>query len=431
MKATELKKRINFLTGVGIAVSMVVGSGLFGLPGLIIKATSPTEAILGWLATAIAVLPLIYIFSYLGSRYPTEEGIAKYAEVLMGKSGAYAASLIACGSLAVGMPAFFLIIGHYIADFLQFSDNIYPVLFAILAIGLTTGLNLLGPEKFGAILKLTVPLVIAFSISFSIYYGIANNAASAQMLPLLLDSPISFTHLWIAASIAFWAFQGWENLSFGLGEFKDPTTSIPKIYWTSYILILLIYLPFVWMISVAAKSGIDVNGISGLSHLLGQGLIKSSLLSILIATLLINALSWTFGASRIAFSTANKQLLPKILTQISANQLPNHSLILCGFYYALVVIAVYIFNIPITKLFLLTTQGFILLYAISTLAFLKLAKNFFQKLIGLSGLVVCSLLLSGFSWLFIYPLGFAIYGFIKSAQHRVLSGATGASPLEQ
>lgn len=425
MSTQNLKKRIGFLTGIGLTVSMVVGSGLFALPGTVIAITNPKDAVLGWLLAAIAVMPLIQIFSTLGTRYPVAEGVAKYTEILCGEGGVCSMSMVACGTLAIGMPVFFLVIGNYIAELLQLPSPLYQTIFAILAIILSTLANLLGPERYGLFNKLIVPTIVVFICGLSMYYFYHFHAVNHNLTNQLLYQPLSITNLWAGAAIAFWAFQGWENISFGLEEFENPQ-QISKIYWISFAIILIIYLPFIWSMSLAASSGLDVNGISGLTNLLGTGIVKIALLVIIIAILLANSITWTFGASRIAYASACKKLLPRSLAKLSKNNLPQQSLLICSFYYIVMVLMIYFFHIPTAKLFLFTTQGFILLYAISVLAYIKISYSLLQKITGIFGLISCSLLLLGFSWMLIYPITLAVYGYFKYRINVLFGTATSA-----
>src|SRR6218665_726739 len=104
-----LKKKITLLSGVAIAISMVFGSGLFGLPRLAISPTNPLTALLGWGLVVLLMAPLSYVFSWLGRQHPSSEGISLYASMGLGEWSRPGIMMITCGTLAVGMPAFFLV----------------------------------------------------------------------------------------------------------------------------------------------------------------------------------------------------------------------------------------------------------------------------------------------------------------------------------
>ena len=73
--------------------------------------------------------------------------------------------------------------------------------------------------------------------------------------------------VWNVTALLFWAFLGWENLSFSLGEMKDPEKNVPRLYWLSFILVAAIYI-LLALISVGASvAGISLKGAAGLSGL--------------------------------------------------------------------------------------------------------------------------------------------------------------------
>src|SRR6218665_4006981 len=101
-----LKKKITLLSGGAIAISMVVGSGLFGLPGLAISATTPLTSFLGWGLVVLMTPPLIYDFFWFGRQHPSSECISLCASMGLGEWSRPGIMMITCGTLAVGMPAF-------------------------------------------------------------------------------------------------------------------------------------------------------------------------------------------------------------------------------------------------------------------------------------------------------------------------------------
>ena len=60
-----LNKEINLPRGVALAVGMVLGSGMLGLPGIVVAAVGSRMAIASWLAVILAMVPMVAIFSRL------------------------------------------------------------------------------------------------------------------------------------------------------------------------------------------------------------------------------------------------------------------------------------------------------------------------------------------------------------------------------
>jgi hypothetical protein len=61
IKMAELEKTISLRRGIGLAICMLIGTGILALPGLALGAGNVHEAILGWL--------LMHLLPSRGSRY--------------------------------------------------------------------------------------------------------------------------------------------------------------------------------------------------------------------------------------------------------------------------------------------------------------------------------------------------------------------------
>ncbi len=67
-----------------------------------------------------------------------------------------------------------------------------------------------------AVLFLLIGLLVAFNLDFlGSGLGIASEAISGK-------GHVDLNNTWKVAALLFWAFLGWENLSFSLGEIQDP-----------------------------------------------------------------------------------------------------------------------------------------------------------------------------------------------------------------
>ena len=138
---TELRRRISLFGGAALAVGMVVGSGVFGLPGLALQLSSPRIAAFGWLACAIACFPLLCVFAFLGTRYACAAGIARYAEAALGRRAEFAVTAVLCGTFPLTVPAQSMIGASYarIACGLD-QGNLVPVSALILFVAVAFNL---------------------------------------------------------------------------------------------------------------------------------------------------------------------------------------------------------------------------------------------------------------------------------------------------
>ncbi len=421
-----LKKKITPVSGIAIAVSMVIGSGLFGLPGLAISATNPLTALLGWGLVVLLMPPLIHVFSWFGRKYPSAEGISLYASMGFGRWSRPGIMMITCGTLAAGMPAFFLVGGNYIALLLDLEAARYAMPCALALACVTTGINLRGIEKLGWVNKIVVALVLLIVgyISIRTFPSIPS-AFDGVTSSVLADIPIA--QAWLAMSIVFWAFQGWENMTFGFAEIENPETNIPLIYWVSFALVSAIYIVFALAVFAGARQGLDVSGLGGVGALLPEGLWGRAALVVMVFILVANANSWVFGSSRAFFSAAELGLLPRSLGTINSRGIPARMLLAALVMYTIVILGMWHFRVDEHYAFLLTTQGFIILYGGAVFAFLRAARRWWDWLIGALAGAGWIFLMQGFGWMILYPIGLMVLGVLLARWQAHSASSAGFS----
>ncbi|MEY2618479.1 MAG: hypothetical protein RL522_1481 [Pseudomonadota bacterium] len=418
-----LKKKISPVSGIAIAVSMVIGSGLFGLPGLAISATNPLTALLGWGLVVLLMPPLIHVFSWFGRKHPSAEGISLYASMGLGRWSRPGIMMITCGTLAAGMPAFFLVGGNYIALLLDLEAARYAMPCALALACVTTAINLRGIEKLGWVNKIVVALVLLIVGYISIRtFPSISSAFHGVTWSVVADIPIA--QAWLAMSIVFWAFQGWENMTFGFAEIEKPETNIPLIYWVSFALVSAIYIVFALAVFAGARQGLDVSGLDGVGALLPEGAWGRAALVVMVFILVANANSWVFGSSRAFFSAAELGLLPRSLGAVNRRGIPARMLLAALVMYTIVILGMWHFSVDEHYAFLLTTQGFIILYGGAVIAFLRAASRWWDWLIGALAGAGWIFLMQGFGWMILYPIGLMVLGVLLARwQARSASNA--------
>jgi amino acid transporter len=317
------------------------------------------------------------------------------------------------------MPAFFLVGGNYIAALLDLDTTRWSVPCALLLAGMTTIINLRGVEKLGFINKLVVVLVLCVVAYISIRTLPSIPAAFDEVTTNSL-STIPLTQIWLAMSIVFWAFQGWENMTFGFHEIENPKVNIPLIYWISFALVSIIYIVFALAIFAGAWQGLNVSGLSDVAALLPSGMWGRAALVVMVFILVANANSWVFGSSRAFFSAAKLHLLPSSLRVLNSKGIPVRMLIVALITYSFVMLTMWYFRIDEHYAFLLTTQGFIILYGGAVLAFMRGATRWWQWIIGLLAGASWVFLMQGFGWLILYPIGLMLVDVLLKSRHAVV-----------
>ena len=407
----ELKKEITLWKGIALAVSMVIGSGLLGLPGLALEMGSVYSNAGAWLLISFALIPLVYIFATLGLKFTSSAGLSRYAQESLGSCGNYAVSAVLCGTFTIGIPVLALIGADYARTFLGLpQDSIVWLAIAILTLS-TIG-NLLG-VKFVNIIN-TASLIALVGMSVVI---ILSNIPFLMNGFLIFGETVSsqgdikYNDLWHISALLFWAFIGWENLSFSLEEFKHPEKSIPRVYWLSFLIVIFLYMGLTITSIGAQVSGVPIKGASGLACLIGRTPMGFFQMAVMVLVIPANANAWVLGASRLYYASGRDHILPSFLGHLSKNGIPLNSLALSFVIYTVVILITCLFKIPLSLLVLLVSQNFLVLYAFSIFAYWKTERRVRRWVVTLSASISCGFLLSGFTWWMVYPLSLLAIGY--------------------
>ena len=407
-----LRKDITPFKGVVLAVSMIIGSGLLGLPGLALELGSPHDALGGWICISIAMIPMLYIFMNLGIRYSTAAGLARYAQEAVGEWGSYAVTYLMCGSVLLGMPALASIIASYAARLLGFPEG-HTLLLSVGCIFFMVGSNLLGVRATSWVNGLAfVTLLGLFGIMVGENLSYFERGCTA--LGELGGGEISLhpKNLWSICALLFWAYLGWENLSFGHEEFQEPEKNLPWVYGVSFILVTSLYLILAFTSVGAELSGYSVKGPEGMARLVESSVAEKGLLFVMLLVLLANGNAWVFSISRLFYASGKEGSLFRWLGVLDSRGLPSRSLLFLLAAFSGVILLAPLLGLSISFRILLVSQNFVFLFGLSIIAFCRVERGWRRLIFGLGGAVSCLFLLSGFSWWILYPLGLMALGFL-------------------
>lgn len=408
---TELKKTITLWKGVALAVCMVIGSGLLGLPGMTLELGTVYSVAGGWLLISVAAIPLIYIFARLGLKFTSSAGLSKYAEEAVGPWGRHAVASVLCGTFMLGIPAMAYIGGAYVQRFFGLHSG-FICLLAVVILVVATSVNLMGVRAVNLINTASLMALIAMLV----FIIITNFALFGKGLAVFSGiiwsrTDVDFDDVWRIATLLFWAFVGWENLSFSLEEFKRPEKSIPRVYWLSFAVVICLYFGLTITSIGAELSGLSVKGASGLAALMANSPLGIVPFLILILVIPANLNAWIFGASRLYFTSGRDGILPAFVGRLTRDGLPLISLICSLAVYVAVTLATHYLNISLSTLILLVNQNFLVLYAFSIFAYWKTERGPRRWIVTGLAAASCAFLLSGFSWWSLYPVCLLLLGY--------------------
>lgn len=425
----KLQRNLSVFQGIAMAVSLVIGSGMLGLPGLALEAGGVAATSAGWVVTTIASLPFIFILTRLGLRFRSSAGLARYAQAGVGEWAGAGVVAVLVGTFALGIPALAIIGGAY-AQRLFGLETHHQYWLAIVVLAVATVANSRGLTWTSAVntASLVALLVTVAYLTVSRFdCGLAGAALFADAISNA--GGLEYAKVWSVCAILVWAYLGWENLSFGLEEFCNPSRSVPLVYWGSFIVVVTMYLSLAAVTLGAAHSGLDVSGPAGLVALVSIPAVRATVNAVMVLAILANANAWVFSASRLAYSAGCAGILPSFLGTLSKHRLPLKSLWALMTIYLVVIAAVSLGAVSLATLVGLVSQNFLILYGFTIVAFVRTQAEWFRWPIAIAGAASCFFFLSGFLWWMAYPAALLAVGYLASRHRRLKS--VSSHPLQE
>lgn len=409
----SLKRQLTLVDGISLALGSIMGSGLLFLPSLT-AAISGTNTTLVWVAATMLCFPLLYFFNDMVSCIKHESGIEGFVSLGLGENIGAVIPILFLGTVCIGMPISALIVGEYVKNFLAGSElvKIFTAL-CIVYIGIV--INLVG-IKIGSFLQLCIALS-TFLIGALLFFIIAPNMA----LPVL--SPVSIGNTFHGIVAAFWAYAGFENLTFIVGEFKNPARDFKLSMLIALILCGLLYL-LLSLCCIYTLSQGKINEMAGLYQLADA--LNNHFLATLIITLFayfavqINFNSWIWGISRLIYSSANQGKLPIWLSTLNKNHIPVRAILLLLILFTISLLTLSQFQGHFKVIVALVSTNFIFIYILCLVSYLRFKKTVFSRLAAMSLLLLLISLMLSSGLAVLYPLILFLSGimFFKFMQRK-------------
>lgn len=346
-----LVPQLGLFTTVMIIVGAMIGSGIFRKPGtmasdLVGNGLGSPELLIGiWVLAGIITLFGALTNAEVASQIPETGGQYIYFERMYGSFFAY---LYGWGVFAVIQTGSIASIAFVFAEYfgevvnlpgstaamnvatlsIPIIGDIHPLAdigvkgVAALLIILLTGVNYLG-VRFGGIVQniFTVSKVIAIIALVLLALLSPGTGATANMIADAPSTLHTVSGLTIALAVvgalqgAFWAYDGWNNVTYIAGEVKSPQRTIPHglllgmaIVIVVYILVNLAYVYVLPVEQMAASTLVAADVADRAWH--GSG--KWIAIAVMISTL--GTTNGTILASaRVYFSMSRRRVFPRFL----------------------------------------------------------------------------------------------------------------------
>ncbi|AHE55474.1 amino acid permease [Sphingomonas sanxanigenens] len=350
----SLKATLSWPHLVALGVGAIVGTGIYTLTGVGADRAGPAVILAFAIAGAVCACAAL-AYAELATMIPTAGSAYTYTYSVLGEALAWVVgwSLIleyslACSTVAVGW-------GGYLVGWLQSAGVVLPAallagphgggivnLPAVMVSLAVMGMLLAGTRESAT---LNIVLVIIKLVALSIFVVFALPAFNADNLTPFM--PYGFGSAEVngaprgvmaAAAIVFFAFYGFDAVATSAEEAKNPGRDLTIGIMGSMAVCTLIYM----LVAIAAIGALPYLTLANspeplalVLRTLGQPTVAYLVALAALIALPSVILVMMYGQSRIFFVMSRDGLLPRRLSQVSANGSPRLITIITGLFVAL------------------------------------------------------------------------------------------------
>src|SRR5712692_4998391 len=229
-----------------IVVGTVIGSGIFLVPGAVLRECGgdPGIALVVWVVAGILSLLGALTYGELGAAHPAAGGLYVYVRDAFGTLPAFLYGwtlllMIGSGSAATLAVAF----SNYAAVFVRLSP-VAGKLVAMLMLALVAAVNVRGTRHSATLQNWSTALKVAAILALSAVLlatggGLPAAWAKSFSAPV---TPSLVSGAGLATIAVLWAYEGWQYVTYSAGETLDPARVFPRGIVRGTTLVIAVYL---------------------------------------------------------------------------------------------------------------------------------------------------------------------------------------------
>jgi basic amino acid/polyamine antiporter, APA family len=335
---TTLARTLTFRDLTGLVVGAVIGSGIFLVPGAILREVNGSVvASLGvWIAGGVLSLLGALTYSEMAAMKPEAGGLYVYIRDCFGRLPAFLYGwtlflVIATGSIATLAVAF----SAYLGEIIPLSP-LEAKAVAVVMIAVLTVVNVQGTRRSADLQNWTTLIkVLAVLALAGVLFALGRNyhAISASLWPVRGAGSLN-AGFGVAMIAVLWAYEGWQFTTYSAGEVHNPQRDIPPAFLLGMLVLIALYvtavLAYLAALGPADAARSDTIAATAIARVLGGPAAKLVAASILISTFSA-ANSVQLTAPRVFYAMARDRLFFKRLAVVHPRfRTPAIAVIACG-----------------------------------------------------------------------------------------------------
>ncbi|KAK1760965.1 putative amino acid transporter protein [Echria macrotheca] len=331
----EKHKTLTYLNGLSLIVGLIIGSGIFSSPSQVnVNVGSPGASLIIWLVAGILAWTGAASYAELGGAIPLNGGAQVYLSKIFGELAGFLFAWVALLVLKPGSAAIIAIImGEYLvrAFIGAEAETINPWInksVALVGLFAVTFLNCVSTRlgtrlndmlmflKFVALLGVTVIGIVVAATGFT-FSGTAN--LDWKKHEWFEGTKVDASAWAVALYAGLWAFDGWDNTNYVVGEFRNPSRDLPRVIHTAMPLVIVSYIlaniAYFFVLPLAT-----INSTNTVAVMFGAkvfGPVGSLIFALIVSASCFGALnSSTFTSSRLVYVAGKEGYIPAVFGRI-------------------------------------------------------------------------------------------------------------------
>ncbi|GBD06316.1 Serine/threonine exchanger SteT [bacterium HR21] len=370
-----LLRRLGWWSALALVIGSVIGSGIFKKSSVMAAQLGSAELLLlAWAVAGLMTLLGVLTNAEIASMLPYTGGQYVFFRAMYGDFFAYLygwamVSVVQTGSIAsiayvfaehtqyfIPLPRFPAAVEHRLAAWLPGIGTIYPLenagvkLLTIAAIVVLTAINYRGVHLGGGVqvvltaLKVAaILMLVAMGLSaLAEGFGMPHGGTSAALSPPNSSWGLIGAFATALAG-AFWAYDGWNNITYVAGEIRAAERTIPRALVVGMLMVTGIYL----LVNVSYVSALPIEVLAR-SELVGVeaagAVLGSAGAAFVAAAVMLSTLGTTNGtilsSARLFYAMAAQGRLPALFGRVHPRyHTPSGALLLQALWASLLVIS--------------------------------------------------------------------------------------------